>query len=577
MKYLTFLITFLAGALLMVNIAKGQSPTSPENNYSRAVEEVENILSSAGKLNNPLAIIKVKSKAANLLWAAKPERARAVFMELWEFINAQTDKSFDQEEARLALLQNLYPKDQALARRLMDKIAGPSSGDDKVSAVDKLLGNTSANRRTALLANRLLEADITLASSVLEQSLAGGVAPLAQTTLSQLRAKDPLLANHLTARAIRNLEQSSPTSAVTGLGIITNYLFPLVPSFTFSPEASESDENLRSLFVNAGYQALKASLAEAEETLLKEQGFTPASLKTRIISQTVLAATLTALAPRYAPLYLAELTAITARLLNLLPPNLVELVKAQASAVKGSLGTSEEAETDEVSEGEIINALTKQDFNKAQSLIDRLKDENKKALWTGLLLKTQSNAYLDAGDLIAALNTARKLQEPVQRMQLLVGIAKATHKKRDAGLAVDLLLEARRTKTDALPKAVHAVTLFALSADIAYFSAPESSAMLQQAIGLVNALKAPDASGPNENAPRALRPDDPNRLLNSMDLARAFSVLGELNLDETLSYAGRLEYKPVQMAARLAAVEKILRKGPPKAKRSPEIPAKMSG
>lgn len=570
MKHLIFGVVIIGG-ILLTTMTNGQTANNDRLKYQRATQEVEFILSSADKIDNPLLMAKVKAKAANVIWTQSPEQSRAIFVKLWDYIDSQTDKSFDKEEARMAVLQYLLPKDRALANRLLKKSAGNT--EEKVSDFDKINGKDPETRRLAFTSYRLAETDATLAATVLEQSLAHSTPPMVAPILTRIRERNPLLANYVASRALENFLNQPRTVALIGLNTLVAYLFPYTPSPAASPEVAESDENLRFQFMSVGYQILKESLTESDEFLIKEQQLSKQSLGFRTFSQAMLAAILTALAPRYAPQYFVALNEAANRLIATQSKQFADLIQFQVAAVKGTIGATGETERSEVSEAEISNALSKGDFKEAENLIDKLKDETKKKTWTQLLLKAQTKFHLTNGELLLALSAARKMDNAAQRMLLLAEIAKAAHKKRDQVLLTDILLEARKTSADSLPKGTHAATLFAIAAETAYFAAPEATLMLQDAVAVVNSMTY-SVDDKKADSSSAAFLNDPNRFVDSTEMMRAFAALGEVNIEDTLLVAGKLENKPVQMAARLATIEKILRKTLPKVK--PEVQPSLS-
>lgn len=566
MRYFLF-GTILMGVLFMAINSKGQLPNDEQLKYQIATQEVESILSLADRIDNPLARIKVKAKAASLLWTQSPERARSIFLDLWGFIDKQTDESFDKEEARTALLGYIFPKDRTLANQLLQK-ASRNTEDKNVSGFDKINGNDPETRKLAFLSYRLADSDANLAAQVFEQSLAHRTSPMTPFILARLKEKNPQLANYLASRVMESLNQQPPTVAVFGLTALASYLFPLTPLPATLTEDAESEENLHLQFMSVGYQTLKESLAESDEFLIKEQQIPKEGLRFRPVSQAMLVAVLTVLSQQYAPQNFAELSEITNRLIKTLPAQVASLVQLQAAAVKGKIGQTGETETPEVSEAEITRALTKGDFKTAQNLIDKLKDETKKKSWTQILLKAQSKAQLAIGEILEALNTTRKMENAAGRMLMLAEIAKAAHKKRDKVLSTDILYEVRKTSADSLPKGIQARTLFTIVAETAYFAAPEATILLQDAVSVVNSMTSDDKE---TNSKTSSVLNDPNKFVDSVEMIRAFAALGEKDMEGILLVAGKLENKQVQMTARLATVEKVLRNSSKKTKPEAQV------
>jgi hypothetical protein len=205
MKRRTFSSLLLASLLTQVVVRGQPSGDDEQRKYRLASQELERVLADADKLDDALAAVKVKARAAAVLWRKSPERARAIFAGLWNFTEQQKEKTFDQEEARLALLRNLYPKDPALADELLRELAAGSQGR-QVSSFDKISGRDPEAMRLIRLSLQLGSTDAALSGKVLEQSLARSLHPMITPALLQLRQTDPLLANQVAARGLGGLK-----------------------------------------------------------------------------------------------------------------------------------------------------------------------------------------------------------------------------------------------------------------------------------------------------------------------------------------------------------------------------------
>lgn len=551
--------SILLTIFLLIPVAlKGQPSGAEQRRYQIASQELERVIGDADKLDDPLAMVKVKAKAATLLWRQSPERARALFLSLWDFIDQQKEKTFDKESARIALLRHLYPKDSTLANQLLQKLAVNTQGKN-VSSYDKVSGRDPESMRRIRLSMQLGNADSALAARVLEQSLERGVHPAITSALAQLRESDPLLANYVVARGLESLKSLPRSAAISGLGYLIAYVFPLMPLPAPSREVEESDENLRVQVMSVGYPLLKASLAESDEYLVKEQQFTAESLQYRSIQLACVAATLAAMAPRYAPQLTTELYETSRRVLASLPPALTQMVSQAAQTQAAAAAGSMSGETGEMA---IIPAFAKGDFGKAQGLIDELKDEARKKVYTQFLLKAQFRTYLAAAELQDALRTARKMEDTSEQMLMLATVAKAANKAGDKTLAAQVLNEARTIPVNSTLKGRHARALFFLAAEASYVSATDAGLVLQEAVKQVNSLVDSDKTSGEGTSRVAAIVNDPARFVDSSEMMSAFAALGAANLEDTLLAAGRLENKAVQMTARLAAVEKTLSKPP---------------
>lgn len=80
------LIMLLSVPVELLGQEPGDKVASP---YQRAVQELEGIITEADRLTDKLARVKVRAKAASLLWLRDSHRARVMFRKLWEWIEEQ--------------------------------------------------------------------------------------------------------------------------------------------------------------------------------------------------------------------------------------------------------------------------------------------------------------------------------------------------------------------------------------------------------------------------------------------------------------------------------------------------------
>lgn len=547
--------------ITMPLMAGAQTLDKNQMKYERATNELETVLADAGKLERPLSV-KVKAKAASLLWTQSPDRARLLFMSLWDFIDSQKDdKAFDQKESRTVLLRYLYPKDRRLADQLLQKLSSKTTTDNSNQlSFESIRGTDEESNQLARLAWHLLDADATLAAGVLERSVSRNTAPQTVLVLNKLRGNDPLLANYVARAALEKFRSQPKTVAVVGLTYLTGYLFPLTPAPAGSPEIEQSDEGLRLQFMSSGYELLKESLSESDEFLSQTQQLNAKSLQFRTFSQGFLAATLAALAMQYAPYLVPELNSLSAKLLSGLPEPLVQGANLQAAVIRNA------AEIADDTGANIIPAIAGGEFDKAQGLIDKLKDENSKKSYAQLLLKAQFKSYVMKTDLSKALKLAQSTEEPAARMQMFTELAKVAHAKGAAAVSSEILSEARKTDVNPELKGRHARALFSFAAETAYFSAPDALLLLEDAVKELNGLGSQNTDGGDKaSSAKVSILNDPNRFVDSVELTKAFSAVGRHYFEETLLVSEKLHNKAVQAMARLATIERTLKRVPPKA------------
>lgn len=368
-SYLALIIVII----VMTGSIKSQERTKVAVDYQIAVDELDSILAKSESIRDVRGYICIRSKAANILWSRDPSESRVIFTKLWEKIDKQIDsESFDKEGARIDLLEQLFPKDRTLANKLI--AASKSSKVKSNSVFDMLSGTNPETKRLAFLAYRLAEHDPGLAATVLEAGLKENTAPSLALVLSRIRENDPLLANYVASKAIERFPDQSPTLGLFGLGSVVVYLFPYAPSPAISSEVAKSDEDLLQLFMDVGYLTLKRSMEETEENLISVSHLTSQALIVRKFNQALLASILVTLSPRYSTQYFVELNTISTSLIQGVPKQFLSLISNQVAAVRGILGRAEEQE---VSDEEIIAAITREDYLSAELQINKIKEEDR--------------------------------------------------------------------------------------------------------------------------------------------------------------------------------------------------------
>jgi hypothetical protein len=569
MRHQIYAPVFLLIWILMPAMLYGQTldTDTPERQF--ALQQLEGVLTYADKIDG-MPSIKVKAKADAVLWNQSPDRARALFLSLWEFIERQKDdKSFDQEEARLVVLRNLYPNDQKLANHLLQRLEEKTQADSDQSSFDRIRGTNQETQRLAKLALQLVDVDPMLAAKVLQQSLTQNTSPGLIFVLSRFRESDPLFADQLATNVLQNLNNQPKPVAVTGLSYLIAYLFPDTPMPPVSEQVKQADKRLQTEFVSVGYQILKASLAEPDS--VTGQALSGKHLQFKTFSQAFVAASLAAMATSFAPNVVNELDQITEKLLRGLPPPLVQIVGFQSAVIRRTATRTNTSE--DSNDEEIFAAIAKGQFDNAQALIDQLKDESKKKAYGQRLLKAQFKAYLIRADLNAATKTARKVEDSASRIQLFAEITRVAFQRGEWTASADVLTEARKTTPSPDRAGPHARALFSLAAEAASFSAPDALIVLQDTVKQVNALarRDKDGTGDKPQVRGSSTLNDSDRFIDSSEMMRAFGAVGRDYFDNALVVAAGVDNKAVQAMARLAIIENRLKATPPTRKPKPSV------
>jgi hypothetical protein len=334
-----------------------------------------------------------------------------------------------------------------------------------------------------------------------------------------------------------------------------------------SLEIAESDDSLRALFLAVGYQILKESLAESEQTLKDTYHMTSEGLGFRTYAQAFLAETLATLSNRYAPHLTPELRLIASELLAKVPASMAQAAKMQASAIGSTAEALDHGEENQTAA--VFGAIARGEFSHARDLIDKLKDERAKKSYGQQLLKAEFKSYLALSELEKALKTALLVDDSTIRMQMLGQLAKAANQKGNLAFSSEVLSEARKTVVDPDRRGMHARALFTLASETAYFAGPETLLVMDDAVKQINQL----SDLPKD---KAVALNDPNSFLDSNELVAAFSRVGKTYLEEALQLSTKINNPAVRQSVRLSSIEKVLSMRPREASSQPITPVKPS-
>lgn len=556
----SFQVLLLVPILFSISLGQEQRNTKEEIMYNQAVTELDAVLTRSESIRDTRKFLAVRSKAANLLWLRNVEDAKEIFRKLWTKIDTELDDpAFDKEAARIDLLSQIYPRDAKFAYELTDSLPNEKKSES-ASLTDKVLGSDRDTARSAFLAYRIAEDDVRLAATIVEQTMIDSTAPSLPIILARIRLTDPILANAVAGRILERVDNQPPTIALSTLGCVAAFIFPYSPSPVFSSSARESDDSLRLLFTQYALATLRRSVLETDE-VLRSQGYTDQVLRIRRFNQAITCSLLVVLTQRYLTASFPEVNALSVTLNKSLPPGSNSMIAAQTASARGILGQAAESE---VADAEIIAAIAREDFTRAELLIGQVKDERQKRAWFNIMYRAMANVQLKKGDMAAALNTARKIDDVPLCLPIFLTILKTATGKKDEEISLkaynEILAQAEKQRIG-----LQAKTLFGVVFETAKMMKEQSFTALRDSISNINSLSEIKAEQTRRVSYRGEAFwDDPDNFLSSSAMLKAFAVAGEIDLDETLLAASRFRDNALQYVARLSSVEKILKKGPPK-------------
>ena len=526
----------------------------PNEHPTTAAQELETIVSEAKNITSENAVVSITARAAMLLSYSDPTRAEKMLMDLWKFSNEQRGKGFDRSQAKVLILKSLYSRNAKLARRLMSE--GQEQGGSSLPGLD------DESAVPGRLASALMDVDPGSAAAVLRQSLSHAVTPATLGALIRLRERDFLLGDYVAAQVVDALTTQPTLSSLPGLHMLGAYVFPGAEAPAPSIDAETSRLSLQYRYFSGGYDILRASLNESNEALLKDQRYTQRQLQFRGAYQAEVATILAALAPRIQPSLAPELAAIANRLAPQVPANMPRLPQFTLAKLSGNF-TSEDPEQ------RFFFALSSGDFAAARGELDRLKDSAKRTLYLQLVLKSEARAFLAKSELMDAVTAIRKLDDPTARLVMYMDALKAAKPKSDVDVSRVIINEARLLIPQTNRNGLHLRALLAFTSQLAKPGATDDALeFLKSAVSTINTLgpagEESASKSPAESAMAEL--NDPNSLLDEPALEKAFVAVGLLDLNLGLTQAKKIQPKPVQLMARLQALQGVIKKDASKPK-----------
>jgi hypothetical protein len=512
-------------------------------------QELDAIIAESRKVNPALANVQVRSKAAATLSLCDPAKAEEMFVEVWNFTLAQTDPDFDREQAINTILKDLFPKNAKLAKRLLNE----RLHDD----ISKDANKDKERSKLVRLSLELIDSDPSVASTYLEMGLSEGLNPAGLVALQRLRQRDPLLSDYVVNKTLDSVAAMRTSTTMSSLYLLSSYVFPESQSFAVPTGYESSLESLQYKYFATTYEVFKQSMAE-NETLVNQNAAPQNELKTRNLYQAQLSVILAALAPRYHPAVTNEINSVATKLMAQLPANLAQIAQFTASRLSYQ---TENIQNDEL---KITLAISNGNFQEASSQIDRLKSNDQREMYSQLLARVQAKVALSKGDVNEALTYIRRMPDSDPKLIMYMEAAKLARKKDQLDISRTIISETRALIPPSGRNGLHCRALLVFATQLARAGATqEAFELLDAGVLALNGLVAPSAEATTAQTNLAAawtEINDPKSLITASELEVAFNILGVADLQLALSEATKINYKPTQLMARLAAMQDGLKR-----------------
>ena len=484
---------------------------------------LEEIHLQADRAGEPLKVVKLKAKAASLLWLVDPELGRLRFTQLWTWVNAQPEGAFNRETARGEVLQQLFPRDAALANRWLRETFAEQKAAD-LSLQDKLSGKSPDAKLLTSMATSLLEQDLPLAGTLLQQSFDLGYNYPSHVALNRLISLDPAAGYALGMRVLGGLKSQSTTVALAAAQLFFNDYYPL-PGSPIQSSGAVIDDSMRRQYYNQALEILRRSMQEPAPANL-----TAFDRKQWESHQALLALSLNAMTPKYNASQTEEMRQIADRMASALPPEFSGLRGAMESRVQGSSPPS--GSPDQL----LGAAIARGDYTTAANLVPQIPNESLRPMMSRLIAQGRIRSLTAKGELAEALPIVLGFNDATHRVQLLSDLAQAAGRKNEPQFAKYILSLVIEQSADWPCSVNKANTLLPLT------PIGNSWELLDQTVSCLNSLPAAE-----------------NQFMSNVSFLKAFQSLAPLNWERTLEAAGALKATGLELMARLAACEGLLR------------------
>jgi hypothetical protein len=539
--------------VILVSQAPGQDKREkighqPALEIGRAWQEVIGVLSETSAIKDKNTYVRIQGKTASLIWLKDEELGRALFNELWVWVENQRDENFNSETARTDFLRCLMLRDAKLSKNILEGLPASQKNSDKSALSD----STAQVKRINSLASDYIDNNPSAAAELLEQSVPVSPTIESLSLLARLQEKDSNRADKIVFLTLNQINQQPIQIALPSIYSLHYYLFPLNASRKTSLPIPPS-QALQTQYFQAAMETLLRSLQNTEINPSSGIQLPTGSLSQRII-QIQLAFILSALSSRFAPDRVEELS----RLKEQISLGMSAEITGVARATAGRLGqfitqkqvSSQEASTQTENPISVIGAAMPND--EAFKLLEKIDNPVLKSVLLDQMKISESDHLLEIGRFADAAQAARNISSLRNRVSALIKVAKLSNEKGDGELSESLIAEVERYFSSPDCDRNKLSILLTVFLEVGSFDKNKLVELLASGVECVNKALPDDVVGTGKAVGTASAQSE------LASITQAFSLAGQANLDTTLAVANQIRNRPAQLYARLFACEKWL-------------------
>lgn len=492
---------------------------------------IDDVDAAAERAGSRINIVRIRARAANLIWLIDPSMGRLRFNRLRAWINSNIDAESELEQARIELLQQLSQRDPGLAGEWLQDIAGAVSavGQNQLSLTDRLRGRSERTRFRTRLAERAMEQDPTLATRLLGENLAEGYTYPAHAALLRLARLNPAAASPLNGVILTSLEKAAANpdaQAVIAAQLLFDHFFPRdggLPVGSVGGPRPMPDQSTRQRYFVLAERLLQQSLPINSGNSLPES-----DRQLLAASQALLAARLSSVSADISgtdPSIVERLRSTT----RSLRPNIPSELTGAASAPESAPGSSASGP-----ESSLLRPLGADPGSTLRS-INQIENPATRSLANRAITLQTVKSMIARRDLAEALVHTLAIEEVTTRLPLLAELFNELVTEREAHFSRYLAALIVRNAVEWGPSEIKSELLLSLAGN------DSSLRLLEAAIESLNSL-----------------PPGSERLLTGNSFRKAFFDTARLDKDAVIVKIADIRSVAFELMARLALSEALL-------------------
>jgi len=250
------------GVCILLSLESTTIAFKQQDRLGAIIENIEKIESAAVTLDDPIHIVKVKVKAASLLWKIDRDIGRHRFVALLEWVNNSLSAPVILSKAKIEIFAQLYTLDSEQVNLLLRASSNTGNNVESATLSDKLKRPKDLSTQLGTdIAVRVVDSNPGVAASLIISEIKQGYSYPLHAAILRLAAKDQKLANQVVAQFLGVIDETAPEYSIVALHHLFGYFFRKSVTEDFV-EYTHRDPALRDLYLRVSVKILEKSLED---------------------------------------------------------------------------------------------------------------------------------------------------------------------------------------------------------------------------------------------------------------------------------------------------------------------------